>query len=178
MHWSAKGQCSRRDKCGMNHDPENKRERDGKDDGSRLSNSPRPNSLERGSPSGKRPSGKTQPTCFTFEERGCPKRNACYCWHALGSECVFEHADKAGGEPQKRNISVVADNILDCTRGKDKTTSLTFIAKGRLSARGVCYSSEYNFTETLDEFCQEVQIGTRRRTICARAREERSTLWV
>ena len=76
------GQCSRGDKCGMKHDPEKNRESKGKEKGSRPSNSPRRNALDRRSPTEKSPSGKeNQTTCF-------PKRNACNCWHPPECSCI------------------------------------------------------------------------------------------
>ena len=112
----------------------------GKGTASRPSSSPRRNSLKRGSPTGKSPSGKeNQPTCFVFfYRRDCPKGNAsgCLYWHPqegdskLGSKCAFQHAEKAEGEPKKRNNSVVVAETLDHTQAEEKVTSLTFRAKG------------------------------------------------
>ena len=44
----------------------------------------------------------------------------------------------------------------------------------RPSARGVSCSDEINFAENWKDHGQEVPTGSRRRTICERAREERS----
>ena len=50
------------------------------------------------------------------------------------------------------------------------------MAKGTPSARSVSCSSEINFRENGKHSCQEVPTGSRRITICERAREERSNL--
>ena len=57
--------------------------------GSRPSSSPRRNSWERETPTGKSPKGKeNQPTCVAYKEGDFPDGNACGCWHP--PEC-FSH---------------------------------------------------------------------------------------
>ena len=132
-------------KCGMKHGPESKREPQGKGEGSRPSSSPRRNSLEREDPTGKTSSLKeNQPTCFaSFWLSDCPDGNARDYWHPpwcplhhkgnckFGSKCAFKHAEKAGGEPKKRNDSVLDAKTLDhATTGR--VTVLNFRAEGDL----------------------------------------------
>ena len=82
--WTTKGQCTQK-----------KREAEGKGKGPQPSNSPRRNSLERGTPTGKFVSVKeNQPTCFAFEKSDCQKGNC-----KLGSKCAFTHTEKAWSEP-------------------------------------------------------------------------------
>ena len=68
----------------MKHDPEKTRKPYGKGKVSRPSSSPRRNFLERGTPTGKSPSGKeNQPTCFACKKGDCPKGDACDYVHPL-----------------------------------------------------------------------------------------------
>ena len=56
IQWPSEGQCSRRETCGMKHDPDNKGGSNGKGNGSRPSTSPRTNSLGKGTPNSQRSS--------------------------------------------------------------------------------------------------------------------------
>ena len=85
----------------------------------------------------------------------------------------FEHTDKAGREPKKRNSAVVVTKTLDCTQAEDKITSLKIHCEGRPSALGVSYSSETFLQEIWEEYRAKVLTGSRSRTFCERAREER-----
>ena len=92
-----------------------------------------------------------------LENGDFPKENACDCWHPpecscqqkrngkLGNKCAFTHTEKAGGEPKKRNNSVVVAKTLDHNE-TGKVTSLRSRAKGELLHR-VSDPSEINFSK-------------------------------
>ena len=120
VQWTTTCQCFRGDKC----DPETlsridvriQRKRKGK--GSRPSSSPLRNSSERGTPSGKSPSGKEKPAnMLSFGKGDCLTGQACDYWHTLecsfhrkgdcklGSWCASKHTEKAGtNQRNKKNL--------------------------------------------------------------------------
>ena len=133
VQWTTKSRCSRRDTCGMKHDPENKRESKVKGKGSQQPSSPRSNSLERGTLTGKSSSRKEKPsqhaspfarvivqtemhviTGIHLRVRLIKKKN-----YKLGRNRSFKHTEKSGSEPKKRNTSVVVATTLDYTQAEE-----------------------------------------------------------
>ena len=82
---------------------------------------------------------------------------------------MFKLKEKAESEPKKRHNSVVVAKTLDHTQAEEKITSRNLTAKGDL------LHWEINFAKNCEEDCQEVPIGSRRRT-CDRVQGERSNL--
>ena len=127
---------------------EGKRESKGKERSSRLSSSPRRNSLEGGTPTGYSPSGtENQPTCFALQRVIVPKGllvipvihdSVLFVKQGILNMRVSARLStrkKLGGrrgEPKKRNNSVVVAKTWDYTQAQDKITSLEIIAKGDL----------------------------------------------
>ena len=125
----------------MRHDLEKRRECNGKRKGSRSS-FPRRSSLAKHSPKGASLSGQEiQQMCCSFMRGVCPQDNACDYWHhlsapfitkggcKLGNLCAFNHTEKAGGEPKRRNYFVAVTQTLGVTQEGKEITSLNKIAK-------------------------------------------------
>ena len=123
----------------MKHDPEKKRESKGKGKGSPPSRSPRRKTSGKGTLEVKSYSVKgSQPTCFVFKRIDSPKGNVGYYWHPpewffLSEKRfgAFEHTEKSGSEPKKRNHSVAVAKTWDLTpKQMIKSLGQTFTAKG------------------------------------------------
>ena len=122
VKWTTRSQRSPGDRCGIKCDPEKKRTSKGKVEGPRPSRSPRRNSLERGTPTGKvlkekEASSHASPLQRAIVQMGMPVITECSSHPKrtckLRASVRFKHTEEGESEQKKRNNSVVVAKTLD-----------------------------------------------------------------